>query len=83
MKTISVPTQSAEINGLLEQARQEDVIIRAPDGTEFMLTAVDEFDEEVAATRRNAKMMAFLDQRARQAKSLTLDEVKRELGLTG
>lgn len=83
MKTIPVPAQAAEINGILEQARQEDVILRAPDGSEFMLTAVDDFDEEIARTRHNAKLMALLDERAKQTQVVPLEEVKRRLGLTG
>jgi hypothetical protein len=43
----------------------------------------DEFDQEVARTRQNAKLMALLDERARQTQTLPLDEVKRQLGLGG
>jgi hypothetical protein len=55
--------------------------VRTADGSEFMLTAVDDFDEEIAIARRNTKLMAFLDERARQTKTIPLDEVKRELGI--
>jgi|HubBroStandDraft_2_1064218.scaffolds.fasta_scaffold918287_2 hypothetical protein len=81
MKTISVPAQSAEVNALLAQARQEDILVRTADGTEFMLTAIDDFDEEVARTRRNVELMVLLEERAKQAKTIPLDEVKRQLGL--
>ena len=46
MKTISIAPGSAEVNALLAQARQEDILVRTADGTQFMLTAVDDFDEE-------------------------------------
>jgi acid stress-induced BolA-like protein IbaG/YrbA len=82
MKTITIPAQAEEINTLLEQARQEDVLVRASDGTEFMLTAVDDFDEEIARTRRSTKLMALLDERAKQTQTIPLDEVKRQLGLS-
>jgi hypothetical protein len=81
MKTITVPPHATEINGLLEQARQEDVLVRAADGTEFLVTTVDDFDQEIARTRQNAKLMALLDERAKQAQTVALDEVKRQLGL--
>jgi hypothetical protein len=42
--------------------------------------AVDDFDQEVARTRRNEKLMALLDTRAKQTETVTLDEVKRQLG---
>src|SRR5207245_1888845 len=48
MKTVTIAPQAADINVLLEQARQEDILVRAADGTEFMLTAVEDFDEEIA-----------------------------------
>ena len=83
MKTVSVPPQAAEVNALLEQARQEDLLVRTADGTQFMVTAVDDFDEEIARTRRSAKLMALLDERAKQAKTIPLDDVKRQLGLSG
>ena len=82
MKTVAVPPQAAEINALLEQARDDELLVRTADGSEFLLTAVDEFDEEIARTRQNAKLMALLDERAKQPKTIPLDEVKRQLGLT-
>ncbi len=83
MKTISIASQSAEVNALLAQARQEDVLVRTADGTQFMLTVIDDFDEELARTRRNVQFMALLDERAKQAGTVPLDEVKRQLGLSG
>lgn len=82
MKTVSIPPQATEVNALLEQARKEDLVVRAADGTEFMVTVVDEFDEEIARTRQNAKLMAMLDERAKQAQTVPLAEVKRQLGLS-
>jgi hypothetical protein len=57
------------------------VIVRLADGSEFLLAAIDDFREEVASTRANAKLMAFLESRARQTATVPLDEVKRRLGL--
>ncbi len=82
MKTIEVPPQSKDVNALLEQARQEDVLVHAADGTAFMLTAIDDFDEEIARTRRNPKLMALLDERSKQTNTVSLAEVKRQLGLS-
>lgn len=82
MKTVAVPLQAVEINALLEQARDDELLVRTADGSEFLLTAVDEFDQEIARTRQNAKLMALLEERAKQSKTIPLDEVKRQLGLT-
>ena len=83
MKTDAVPPQAAEINALLDQAREDELLVRTADGSEFLLSAVDDFDQEIARTRQNAKLMALLDERAKQSKTIPLDEVKRQLGLTG
>jgi hypothetical protein len=80
MKTVTIPPQAIEVNALLEQARQEAILVRAADGMEFMLTAVEDFDEEIARTRQNAKLMALLDERAKQRRTVPLEEVKRQLG---
>ena len=82
MKTVAVPPQAAEIHALLEQARDDELLVRTADGSEFLLSAVDDFDQEIARTRQNAKLMALLDERAKQSKTIPLDEVKRQLGLT-
>jgi hypothetical protein len=82
MKTITVPAQSSEINALLDQARHEEVIVRTADGSEFMLVAIEEFDEEIARTRKNPRLMALLDERARQTETIAIEDVRRELGLS-
>jgi hypothetical protein len=81
MKTVTIPAQAAEINALLEHARQDDLLVQSADGAEFLVTAVEVFDHELARTRQNAKLIALLDERARQAKTIRLDEVKRQLGI--
>jgi hypothetical protein len=81
VKTITVPTDAADDNSLLAHARDEDILVRTADGREFIVSAIDDFDEEIAHTRQNAKLMAFLDERARQTQAVGLAEVKRQLGL--
>src|SRR5262249_24676364 len=81
MKTVTIPPQASEVNALLRQARQEDLLVRSADGAEFMLTAVDDLDKEIADTRRNAKLMALLEERGKQTNTVPLEEVKRRLGL--
>ena len=82
MKTITIPPQAAEINDLLKQASEEDVLVRSPDGTEYVLSAVDDFDHELVLTQQNVKLMALLVERAKQSRRVPLDEVKRQLGLS-
>jgi len=44
------------------------------------LSAVDDFDHEIAQTRHNEKLMALLDERAGQTRTIPLEEVRRRLG---
>jgi|GEM_PF-1189354 len=83
MKTIDVPRDATELHMLLDQAREEDVLIRTADGSEFLLRIVDVFDLEIARTRKNAALMELLDERARQTETIPLNEVKNRLGLSG
>jgi hypothetical protein len=81
MKTVDLPQTSRAVTELLEQARQDDLIVRLADGSEFLLVAIDEFDHEIARTRRSPSLMALLEARARQSSTVPLDKVKRKLGL--
>jgi hypothetical protein len=81
MKTIDLAQTSPDVALLLDQARNDDLILRLADGSEFLLVAVDDFDHEIARTRNNPKLMALLESRAKQATTIPLDEVKRRLGL--
>ena len=62
-------------------AQNDDVLVRDPEGNEFILCAVGDFDQEIARTRKNQKLMALLDARSTQSETIPLAEVKRRLGL--
>ncbi len=81
MKTVTVSKRAKAINALLKRARQENLILKSPDGCEFILAEVDDFNREIELTRQNKKLMEFLDLRARQTKTIPLEEVKVQLGL--
>ena len=80
MKTITISKRSRLLNLLLEQARRENLLLRSATGAEFILAEVDDFDREIELTRQNKKLMALLDQRGRQTKTISLGEVRRRLG---
>lgn len=81
MKTVAVSKKAKGINELLKRARQESIIVRSADGTEFILAEIDDFNREIELTRQNRKLMRFLERRAKQAKTIPLEEVKVQLGL--
>ncbi len=82
MKTVTITEGSEEIRALLDQARDEDLIVRLDDGSEFMLSAMDDFDYEIALTRRNERLMSLLDARAGQTRAVPLEEAQRQLGFS-
>jgi len=57
------------------------MIMRSPDGHEFILAEVDDFNGEIALTRKNKQLMELLDRRARQTKTVPLAEAKAKRGL--
>jgi GH43 family beta-xylosidase len=81
MRTIKIPASAKEVNSLLEQARQENLILKSADGYEFVLAEIDDFDREIELTRQNKQLMELLDRRARQAATVSLDQAKTVLGL--
>ena len=48
MKTVTVTNRSRELKRLLEIARHEDLVVRTPEGDEFVLSAIDDFAQEIA-----------------------------------
>ena len=81
MKTIRVSKQAKTVNALLKKARQAGVILRAPDGNEFILAEIDDFNREIELTRANKRLMRLLDNRAKQKATVSLEEAKRRLGI--
>jgi hypothetical protein len=70
MKTVTIPPQATDINVHIEQARQEGILVRAADGAESMLTAVEDFDQVILALeRRSSTTSASVATRAREAAS--------------
>jgi len=41
------------------------------------VVAIDDFDEEIARTRTNPKIMALLEARAKQTATIPLDDVQK------
>lgn len=81
MKSINLTQATGEMARLLDAARQDDLVVRLADGSEFLLIAIDEFDQEIARTRENPRLIALLEARAAQTDTVSLDEVKRRLQL--
>ncbi|HAG85255.1 MAG TPA: hypothetical protein DCL61_29940 [Cyanobacteria bacterium UBA12227] len=82
MKTIELSQSNLTVIQLIELAEQETLILIKPDGTEFVLSAVDDFVAEVEVLRQNQEFMEFLAQRSRSTKRLSLLEARKRLGIS-
>lgn len=69
------------MSSLIAQAKQEDLLIKLNDGSQFMLCIVDDFDVEISQTRKNKKLMQYLDKCSEEEAVFSLDDVKQQLDL--
>lgn len=81
MKTIASDRVSS-LGQLLDLAGEDTVLLRTPEGREFILAELEDFGAEVEAVRQNRDLLAFLDERSRELKTYSMAEVRRKLGLT-
>ena len=82
MKTVIVSTRARKLYALLRQAQRGGLILRSPEGREFILAEIDDFNREIELTRKNKKLMKLLDERGKQTKTYTAAEVRAKLGLS-
>jgi hypothetical protein len=82
MRTITVSPRARGVNALLKRARRENVILRSPEGDEFILAELDDFNREIELTRQNRALMEFLEARARQTETVSFEEARARAGLT-
>ncbi|MBR8829030.1 MAG: hypothetical protein DSM107014_14215 [Gomphosphaeria aponina SAG 52.96 = DSM 107014] len=81
MKTIEVAQSNLTIIELLELAEKDTLILQKSDGTEFVLSLVDDFTAEVEALGKNQEFMEFLAQRSQSVKRVSLEEARKRLNL--
>ncbi len=81
MKTITVSRRARTLKTLLQKARRENLILKAPEGDEFILAEIDDFGREIGLARQNKELMKLLETRAKRRKLISLEETKARLGL--
>jgi hypothetical protein len=93
MRVVTVPEEQKFLIELLENVRDEGVILKTTNGKQFVLLVLedwqgfdvgdsDDFEQEVKATSENQALMAFLAERRSQGKRISLADVKKQLGLS-
>jgi hypothetical protein len=81
MKAIDLGTSPTTLSEVLDLAGQDNLILRTPDGREFVVAEVGEFENEVAFVRQNAALTEFLARRAEEPGKYSLADVKARLGI--
>jgi flavodoxin len=82
MKTIDA-ARVTTFSELLDLAEDETVLVTTPDGREFIVAEIDDFDDEIEALSQNRELMELLEERSKEkaARSYSMAEVKKRLGL--
>ena len=57
------------------------MIINTPQGKQFVLAELDDFELEVEQLKNSKEFMAFLDQRSKERDTTSIEELRRELGI--
>jgi len=81
MKTVNVSTKAKTVTTLLKKAKKGGLILRSPEGNEFILAEFDDFNREIELTRQNKSLMKLLDERGKQNRTFKAADVKRQLGI--
>lgn len=79
MKAIDLSTTSPTLTQVLELAGEDNVILRTPEGRQYVLAEIDDFAEEVAKVGRNESLTRLLDERSKETAQFTLSQVREQL----
>ena len=81
MKIIDLGHAHPTLDEVMGLAQTELVVLRKPDGSVFALSHVDDFDVEVELLKNNPEFMAFLQQLSQEEATISLQDLRKELGL--
>ena len=79
MKTIDLNAAHLSANDLLASARDESILVKAADGTSFVVSRADEFATEVELLRQNHQFLTLLESYKQEQKTIPLEEVEQRL----
>jgi hypothetical protein len=82
MKTIELTPDAPSLHDLLELADRQNIIIKTPEGKQFVLAELDDFEPEVEQLKTSKDFMAFLDQRSKQRGTTSMEELRNALAST-
>ncbi|CAN5777985.1 hypothetical protein BH23PLA1_BH23PLA1_18890 [soil metagenome] len=81
MKVIELGPDQPTLEEVIGLAKDELVVLRRSDGSVFALSRVDDFDVEVELLKNNPEFMTLLRQFSREEATISLQDLRQELGL--
>ena len=81
MKIIDLEHAQPTLEEIMGMAQDELIVLRKPDGSVFAMSHVDDFDVEVKLLRNNPEFMAFLKKLSQEEATISLQDLRKELGL--
>jgi hypothetical protein len=79
MKAIDLSTTTPTLAEILDLAGEQNVVLRTPEGRQFVLAEIDDFAEEVEKASRNKALMELLDERSVEMATVSLSEVRERV----
>lgn len=64
MKTVDLGKSKVDLEGVINLARKEPVLLLMPDGREFFISEADNFEREVETPRGSRTFQKLLDERS-------------------
>jgi hypothetical protein len=81
MKVVMISEGEYTLKSLLQQALQENLILRTADGHEFILAEIENFDHEIELTQQNEQLMRLLDERGQEKATISIADARARLGI--
>ena len=79
MKVIELD-HSHSLDEVVDLAQEELVVLRKSDGSVFALSHVDDFAVEVELLKNNTEFMALLRQLSQEKATISLEDLRQQLG---
>jgi hypothetical protein len=79
MKAIDLSATSPTLTEVLELAGEDNVILRTPEGRQYVLAEIDDFAEEVAKVGQNESLVELLRERSQETTRIPLSQVREQL----
>jgi len=79
MKAIDVSPSAPTLREVLDLAGEDNVILRTPDGRQFLLAEIDDFAYEIAKQVKNGALMQLLAERSKDTTRIPLSQVREGL----